>query len=90
MLVSARELVCQLGPRAVIIDEIAAAGVGKQAIYRWWPSKSSVIMNALITLIALLAVLRPGLEKRARLADRRREPLPVKGHQPHHPSPPSR
>jgi len=48
---SARDLVCQLGPRAVTVDKIAAAaGVGKQTIYRWWPSKSSVIMDALIEL----------------------------------------
>lgn len=48
---SARDLVCQLGPRAVTVDEIAAAaGVGKQTIYRWWPSKSSVIMDALTEL----------------------------------------
>ena len=51
MLDSARELVSQFGPRAVTVDEIAAAaGVGKQTIYRWWPSKSSVIMDALIEL----------------------------------------
>lgn len=48
---SARDLVCRLGPRAVTVDDIAAsAGVGKQTIYRWWPSKSSVIMDALIEL----------------------------------------
>jgi AcrR family transcriptional regulator len=46
---SARDLVYQLGPRAVTVDEIArAAGVGRQTIYRWWPSKSAVIMDALI------------------------------------------
>jgi len=46
-----RDLVCELGPRAVTIDGIAAAaGVGKQTIYRWWPSKSAVIMDALIEL----------------------------------------
>jgi AcrR family transcriptional regulator len=48
---SARTLVRDLGPRAVTIDEIAtAAGVGKQTIYRWWPSKSAVIMDALVEL----------------------------------------
>jgi AcrR family transcriptional regulator len=51
VLASARDLVCRLGPRAVTVDQIAAAaGVGKQTIYRWWPSKSSVIMDALIEL----------------------------------------
>jgi AcrR family transcriptional regulator len=48
---SARDLVRKLGPRAVTVDQIAAAaGVGKQTIYRWWPSKSAVIMDALIEL----------------------------------------
>lgn len=51
LLESARDLVSRSGPRAVTVDEIAtAAGVGKQTIYRWWPSKSSVIMEALIEL----------------------------------------
>jgi AcrR family transcriptional regulator len=48
---SARDLVCKLGPHGVTVDEIAAAAnVGKQTIYRWWPSKSAVIMDALIDL----------------------------------------
>jgi AcrR family transcriptional regulator len=51
VLESARELVCDLGPHAVTVDQIAAAAdVGKQTIYRWWPSKSAVIMEALIEL----------------------------------------
>ena len=48
---AARDLICKLGPRAVTVDQIAkAAGVGKQTIYRWWPSKSAVVMDALIEL----------------------------------------
>lgn len=51
MLDSARDLVREFGPRAVSVDDIAAAaGVGKQTIYRWWPSKSAVIMDALVDL----------------------------------------
>ncbi len=48
---AARELMSSQGPRAATIDEIAAAAqVGKQTIYRWWPSKSAVVMDALAEL----------------------------------------
>ena len=51
VLTAARDLVCEMGPRTVTVDQIAAAaGVGKQTIYRWWPTKSSVVMDALIEL----------------------------------------
>lgn len=45
---AARDLMAELGPGAVSIDQIAArAGVGKATIYRWWPSKSAVMIDAL-------------------------------------------
>lgn len=49
------QLVSERGSGQVGIDEIAAAAsVGKQTIYRWWPSKSAVVLDALVeaTLVA--------------------------------------
>jgi AcrR family transcriptional regulator len=46
---AARELVCEQGYAKVTIEAIAArAGVGKQTIYRWWPSKWAVVLDVLI------------------------------------------
>jgi AcrR family transcriptional regulator len=43
-----RELICAQGPLRVSVNQIAAAaGVGKQTIYRWWPSKSGLVIDAL-------------------------------------------
>jgi AcrR family transcriptional regulator len=41
-------LLAESGGVPVTIDTIArAAGVGKQTIYRWWPSKGAVLLEAL-------------------------------------------
>jgi AcrR family transcriptional regulator len=46
---AATELVVAQGYGAVSIEEIARrAGVGKQTIYRWWPSKGDVLVEALV------------------------------------------
>ncbi|WP_075021265.1 TetR/AcrR family transcriptional regulator [Actinomadura madurae] len=51
VLAAARELVTELGYAKVSIEAIAArAGVGKQTIYRWWPSKGAVIFDSFLEL----------------------------------------
>jgi AcrR family transcriptional regulator len=48
ILAAAGELVAELGYRAVTIEKIAQrSGTGKQTIYRWWPTKADVVMEAL-------------------------------------------
>jgi AcrR family transcriptional regulator len=49
VLEAAFDLVGAHGPGEVGIDDIAAAaGVAKQTIYRWWPSRTAVILDALV------------------------------------------
>ncbi|WP_214316946.1 TetR/AcrR family transcriptional regulator [Nonomuraea sediminis] len=51
ILAAARELVSESGYAKVSIEAIAArAGVGKQTIYRWWPSKGAVVFDAILDL----------------------------------------
>ncbi|WP_406149610.1 TetR/AcrR family transcriptional regulator [Streptomyces sp. NBC_01012] len=46
---AALALVGEVGYARTTIEGIAArAGVGKQTIYRWWPSKAAVLMEAFI------------------------------------------
>src|SRR6185437_9666123 len=46
---AAFRLLSDPGSEAVTIDAIAAeAGVGRQTIYRWWPSKGAVVADALV------------------------------------------
>jgi len=48
ILSAAYRLLSQPGTEALTIDSIAAeAGVGRQTIYRWWPTKGAVLADAL-------------------------------------------
>lgn len=48
ILQASREELELVGYRAMTIEAIAArAGVGKKTIYRWWPSKAAVVLEAL-------------------------------------------
>jgi len=47
ILAAALSLAAEIGFAALTIEGIAArAGVGKQTIYRWWPSKADVLLEA--------------------------------------------
>src|SRR5690349_7220130 len=53
---SAVNLLRSTGAAAVSVDAIAnAAGVSKQTIYRWWPSKGAVLLEALLDRAQVLA-----------------------------------
>jgi len=53
ILAAAFDLLREVGYAKLSIEGIAArAGVGKQTIYRWWPSKGAVIFDAFLLLSA--------------------------------------
>jgi AcrR family transcriptional regulator len=53
VLQAAVEVCRELGYGALTIEGIAArAGVGKQTIYRWWPSKGAMVLDAFMKTIA--------------------------------------
>ena len=64
---AALALVGEVGYARTTIEGIAArAGVGKQTIYRWWPSKAAVLLEAFLDMSARQA--RGGGRRRRRPA----------------------
>jgi AcrR family transcriptional regulator len=52
ILTAAADLVHEVGYRRLTIEAIAArAGVGKQTIYRWWPSKGAVVLDGFLAAV---------------------------------------
>ena len=63
---AALALVGEAGYPKTTIEGIAArAGVGKQTIYRWWPSKADVLLEAFLDLGEQAAARRAGGARRA-------------------------
>jgi AcrR family transcriptional regulator len=52
ILTAATDLVGEVGYSKLTVEAIAArAGVGKQTIYRWWPDKGAVLLDAYLALV---------------------------------------
>jgi AcrR family transcriptional regulator len=52
VLEAATVLLSEVGYRDLTIEGIAArAGAGKQTIYRWWPDKGALVLDAFLTLV---------------------------------------
>jgi AcrR family transcriptional regulator len=52
ILTATADLIGEVGYTTLAVEAIAArAGVGKQTIYRWWPDKGSVVLDAYLALV---------------------------------------
>jgi AcrR family transcriptional regulator len=55
---AAYELALDRGPAKMTVEAIAArAGVGKQTIYRWWPSKGALLLDVLVDAVGAVNVM---------------------------------
>ena len=73
---AAYELALDRGPAKVTVEAMAArAGVGKQTIYRWWPTKGALLLDVLIGAVGAVSEMPDTGDVAADLrAHRRRSP----------------
>ena len=54
ILTATADLLGEVGYTKLAVEAIAArAGVGKQTIYRWWPDKGAVVLDAYLVLVGV-------------------------------------
>lgn len=54
ILAATRQLLAEVGYSALTIEGVAArAGVGKATVYRWWPSKGALVIEAMSAQLAM-------------------------------------
>jgi AcrR family transcriptional regulator len=69
ILAAATDLIVEVGYGALSIEKIAQrSGTGKQTIYRWWPGKADIVMDALADKADLLV---PPIDEGSLAADLR-------------------
>ncbi len=68
ILTAASALLDEVGCAALTIEGIAArAGVGKRTIYRWWPTKGAIVIEAFLATISPRIAFRSTVSARADL-----------------------
>jgi AcrR family transcriptional regulator len=61
ILAATAQLLAEVGYTALTIEGVAArAGVGKATVYRWWPSKGALVIEAMSEQLAMPAVPETG------------------------------
>jgi AcrR family transcriptional regulator len=61
ILAATMQLLGEVGYTALTIEGVAArAGVGKATVYRWWPSKGALVIEAMSTALDMISVPETG------------------------------